>query len=79
MEALDLETGELVLESRVVCAGFGSIGHHEHKFVKETPELCVQYAKKLTVEMMGTRDAAVELPYRIQIRRTSAWNDIDVS
>lgn len=73
-----LVTGTSVIEARVVCQSFGKApGHHEHKWAKEGVANVKRYAVKLTNDMTGQKAAPLELPYRIQVRSVTPWNDVD--
>lgn len=77
-EGQNLVTAEPVLETQIVCRMFGKApGHHEHKWKKEGLALTKRYKQTLTDNITGSKDAAMELPYRIQVRLVSPWNDID--
>lgn len=63
---------EIRQEFRTVCKQFGTPGHHEHQYTKETLELTERYMKKMNNSMHP-----VETPFRIQTRRISDWESIE--
>jgi hypothetical protein len=64
-------------EVRIVCAGYGQFGHQEHVWTKARPSLAKKFIEKKTTEMTGTRFAAMELPYRLQVRAVTDWEDFE--
>ena len=63
---------EPVQEFRIVCASWGTPGHHEHKYVKGNYDLCIKYSAKLDARTKG-REREVEVPFSIQTRVVSEW------
>lgn len=73
-EMIDLQK-EARLEFRVVCASHGTPGHHEHTYVKRSLKLCHSYAAKLDQRTKGDQMRAMEVPFQVQVRIVSDWED----
>ena len=69
-------TEDIVQEYRIVCASWGTPGHHEHQYVKGNYDLCVAYAAKLDKRTKG-RERDWEVPFTIQTRVVSEWEHVN--
>ncbi len=66
---MTIETSnEVVQEFRAVCAAFGTPGHHEHAYQKDTFELAARYGRK-----MDTTTPGPESPFTVQTRLITDW------
>jgi len=74
-EFIELEN-KARMEFQVVCASWGTPGHHEHSYVKKTLALSQSYAVKLDTRTKGDRMRMMEVPFKVQVRIVSDWEDV---
>ena len=68
---------QFTTETRIVCASFGDMGHHNHLWVKDEG-LALRYRDKLTKDIVNKAAAVLELPYKVETRQVSDWQTVEV-